>query len=336
MKQIRNGQRRRGKEVAERKKSSNQSAAPRKRRSTAKPNNGIAARVAGLGAAGTAYAKLLVDPCNAPLVRGVFDGSGSSSVQRFEVDFINDSTALATGMSIAFIPGMAATFSQTATITSDSTAFSYNFLSASAASNSPGYTFLSTNAASFRCLAACMQVSYPGSEQGRQGVVAAGLLNDTTLLPAIVAADGGGGGTTTTSQVRTSLQHVERTPAAMIEIGWQPGFGDQREATFIGGEITNSQVDYQGRNALVVSAAGLPAATGLRIRLVAVYEWQPRFNQGIVASVSAPPAGPSLNKVLHRITEVLGPDWYIHGSKALGSVMGNIALTKGGRNMLEF
>jgi len=276
----------------------------------------------GLDSQAMRYARLLNDPCNASLTPGVYAGSSTAAVQRFEVDFVTGSGATETGACVVFIPGLGLNFSQGTSITSDSSAF----LLGPSTGSSPGYTFLSTIASSFRCVAACMQISYPGAESGRSGVVAAGLLKDTTFVPSITTAAGGGNATTTVGGVRTALQHTERTPAGMIEIAWMPGPGDERDAQF---PASASPVDFQGRNALAMSVSGLPLATGVRVRLVACYEYEPRLTQGIVSVVAPPESKYTLNDVLRFIDKKLGPNWYLHVSKALGQVMLNNYQTRG-------
>jgi len=165
-----------------------------------------------------------------------------------------------------------------------------------------------------------MQVTYPGAESGRAGVVAAGLLKDTTFVPSITTAAGGGNATTTVGSVRTALQHTERTPAGMIEVAWMPGPSDDRDAQF---PASASPIDFQGRNALAMSVSGLPLATGVRVRLVACYEYDPRLTQGIVSVVAPVDSKYTLNDVLRYLDKKLGPGWYLHVSKALGQTMLN-------------
>lgn len=211
------------------------------------------------------YAALLADPCNGPLVSGPFgDGSGGI-VARFERDMIINNSATDIGAALVYVPALQALFVSSAPITSDVGALT--FISAPIA-DIPGYSFLSQNAGHVRCLAACVQVYWAGTELNRQGIVSVGQFPSDITTDAVVS----------TSDMRTASPYVERTPSGMMELKWRP---TAYETTWQRPNIVaETATEWDKHTALVVSGAGLPTSTGLRVRMVAVYEWVPKPGTG--------------------------------------------------------
>jgi hypothetical protein len=284
----------------------------------------------GLDSYAQCYAKLLKDPCNAPLCRGIAGGSEGSVVIRMESDAILFNGATATGGTYVWVPGMIRGFSFSTAL--DSTGSTY----ALDPTLVPGYAFITTTTASMRALSACMQVMFPGTELQRSGVVSLGTVPASSVTNCVPAAQGGAGQSTTTALVRQMSQFTERTPDTMMEITWRPGQGDG-ELIDISGEASvpsNYGTLTAGRNALIMSASGLPAAVGVRIRTVVVYEYTPALGQGIVATVETSPSVNSVNDVL-RALDSSDARWFINGFKKVGMAVGRAGLSYVTRGISE-
>lgn len=264
-----------------------------------------------LDKAASEYAELLRNPCNAPLVRGVFAGTGGSLVSRFESDFIIASGGTEVAALLAFIPGAGLTFANTTALTTDTISTTFT-----GANYLPGATFLTGSAGSFRCLAACLQVSFPGTELGRSGIVALGVMPASSISPFLAAASGGTATATNAAQIRQICQHTERMPANMAEILWMPGDGDSavENPQKVQAYTTANATDIEDRNAIVLSASGFPVSTGIRIRMVTVYEWTPKISVGAVATVEPSRSAFSVADVV-RTLHLKNPNWYINAFK---------------------
>lgn len=278
-----------------------------------------------LDKAAAEYAKLLADPCNAPLTRGVYSATAGSLVSRFEADFILNAGPTEVASIFAFAPGTGTCYGNAVPLTADTTASSLQF----AGGTVPGGAFLSATAGTVRALAACMQVSFPGTELNRSGIIGMGVVPGGTITPALVAGSGGPGGTTTAAAIRQLCQHTERMPQNMAEVLWMPGDGDALTiaSTKINAAATSNAPDLEDRNLLLMSASGFPVSTGIRIRLVVVYEWSPRIAQGIVATVEPSRSSFSVNDVV-RALHLRDPHWYVNAykktvsaAKTVGSVI---------------
>lgn len=255
------------------------------------------------------YAALIANPCTGPLVPGPFGDGGSGLIVRTELDQVFDAQATANSSFIGFIPGTATVYyAGTTTLAGDATVFTPTATAAS----SPGATYLGANAASFRCLAACLQVYYPGSELTRAGITAVGQLPAANLVNSAVSS---------TAQIRTACQYVERVPAQMSEIIWRPSNYDL--------EWTEPGVGAEGasltgkRSAIYSSTTGIPVSTGMRYRLIAVYEYLPLTNAGLVTPIVAQTSSNNtFQDVIHKL-DSLG-DWMYHGAMAVSNVASQI------------
>lgn len=264
----------------------------------------------GFDKASADYAALLADPCNGPLVSGPFgDGSGGV-VSRFERDIVINNTATDVGAALAFIPGLAHVQGTSSPVTNDTTAITFGPI---LSGDMPGLSFLLTNAGQFRCLAACIQVYWPGSELNRQGIVSLGQFPADIVTDNVVA----------TSDIRSASPYVERMPEGMCELKWRP---TAYETTWQrANNVMDTSADWDKYTALTISAAGIPVSTGVRVRMVAVYEWIPK-----------PGTGAGLTTI-HRTTVKTGSlsniiaaldrtgDWMYNGAMKAGHALVSMA-----------
>lgn len=258
------------------------------------------------------YAALLADPCNGDLVAGPFGDGNGGLVCRFEKEYIINNSSTDTCSAFVFNPSSGLVAWQTNPIVTDTDALT--LFPAAVSSVHPGHTFLAANASWFRPLAACLQVYYPGSELSRAGVVSLGryaaeVVNDTTA---------------TVSQLRTQANYVARTPADMAEIVWRPVEFDLvgREPIPAASISTNGMANAQ-TTSLVATGAGLPVSTGLRYRVVVVYEWQPDPASGFKNNVVRSPNPVRLGDILAKL-DATG-DWMAGTAKGAGRAISSLA-----------
>jgi len=256
------------------------------------------------------YAALLADPCNGPLVSGPFgDGSGGV-VSRFERDIVINNTGTDVGAALVFVPGTATVQISNAPITSDTGTITFT---TTTSGDMPGYNFLSTNAGQFRCLAACVQVYWPGSELNRQGIVSLGQFPADIVTDAVVS----------TSDIRTASPYVERMPDGMAELKWRPSAYEttwQRPAM-----IVDTSTDWDKYTALAVTASGIPVSTGMRVRMVAVYEWIPKpgTNSGLTTIHRTTVKTGSLSTIIAALDRT--GDWMYSGAMKAGHALASMA-----------
>lgn len=292
------------------------------------------------------YAALLHDPCTAPLTRPVYSTTGSGFLQRMESDFSIGKSGTSTAGSFVWVPGMFNSGAGGSTVTTssingafylgttgtgaapadDGTLCSwYNFYGA----NMPGNVFLATNAGVARCVAACMQVYWPGSELNRQGFVSVfrGSADDVRPFATDVSV----------ANLRAASPYVCRIPQDKLEVKWQPDQADTRFVSTtptVGANVSHIQ---SGPAAIGVTWAGLPADTGVRIRLVAVYEWQPRTNaaSGIVMDGgSAVPTHGDLGNVIGYLQR--NSAWFITKGMEVAAFLQQSAQYRTNRGRLTY
>lgn len=261
---------------------------------------------ASLDAQAMAWARILNDPCSAPLAHPCYAGSDGGILVRCES--IIDIGTGGTDTSGAFFwsPGGLGLVSTFATGLAQGVAVNSttNMTSVSmTAALQPGYAYLSQNAASFRAVAACMQITYLGSESNRSGVVSYGGANGTTFNTTDVISAG---------SLSTVLEKFERTPVGTIEVKWRPSAFDQ---TFKDTTATLTVAELAKYSSVGMVYSGLQAAAGIRLRMVCVYEYQPSNALGVVsASSSRNTSSNSLDHVINYLDA--SGDWMY---KAAGS-----------------
>lgn len=255
-----------------------------------------------LDAAAAAYARLLADPCGAKMVSPVYSGGTGGYLLRVETDQIVNNGATDVGSMGYFCPGNISSSTQGAVglsatfVTSDTAAQSINLNSAL----QPGLTFLAANAKSVRCVSACVQVSYPGTELNRSGVIAMG----QGTYDSIAATP------KSPSQLRTLAERVRRMPDGMVEMRLVPNISSQE---YIDPSSTNVGQINPDMPLIFWSAFGIPVNTGIRVRLVAVYEWIPNAGVGLTnpSALETTNSANTLNHVLSTLKSY--GDWAASG-----------------------
>lgn len=258
------------------------------------------ALMAGLDAYAIAHARLLNDPCYGRLAHPIYNTADGGCLSRFEAEYTVGNGAGATGAIIAFVPGGLArsVFGNVTPITTDATATLLS--NGSGSVTAPGYSFLQSTASAVRPVAACLQIAWPGTELNRQGFVALGQATGSLVTQALTT-------NVTVASLRPVAHLRSRMPESMVEVKWRPNAGD---ADWTDPNTATADGDLQKKGAIFAAISNLPAdLTGARVRLIAVYEWQPKSAQGM--SSNADDRARSRNTLTDVVNALdkNGPDW---------------------------
>jgi len=256
------------------------------------------------------YANLLIDPCNAKIVRPLYDSpSEGFQVRLRTITFVGGNsetagTVIFNPVVNAYIQNGAALASTTFTVASN-TAFGFLVSGSTAPSN-----------VSYRCSAACMKVITNASEMNRAGICYFGNCAGELAIP---------GSSMTVATIQSALPNSQRTPQSSTEIVWLPteGSSDTWATTISTGAIWSGEVDC-----LAFAYSGDAAAAGFTVELTAVYEVQYSaagpigFTSGIVNAISKPPSRNSLKDALGLFYDSFGSTVKA-GSKLYQAVTGS-------------
>jgi hypothetical protein len=153
-----------------------------------------------------------------------------------------------------------------------------------------------------------MQITYLGTESARSGVINYGAANGTTFTQ---------GDAVSAATLSNVLEKFTRTPVGTVDVKWRPSNFDQ---VFKDTTATPSATDLAKNSALGVVFSGLQATAGLRLRLVAVYEYQPANNTGMVNTASSRnTSNASLDHVINYL-DAAG-DWMYSAANSAGRVI---------------
>lgn len=218
------------------------------------------------------YARLLVDPCGAPLCHPVYPGGDSGFLFRAEsiASFGGGSTETA-GI-VHWCPGYTNYNSTELLVSSGAT--SSTSLTLAVSGTGPGRTFLGDNASAVRCVAACLKITYPGAEQARSGRIHYGHTTAGVL---------DSGSSVSVDDIAPLVQNYGRTPPETVEVIWRPNIAD----TEFNDPTANANAAIRDRkSAITVGWAGIPVSTGMTFHFTAVYEWLPKSGKGLAGDVS--------------------------------------------------
>lgn len=212
------------------------------------------------------YRNMLLNPCDGPLVHGLYASGGQGITIRAETSFNVNTTAGSTAGYVHYSPGA---FGTGTTYGCTFTGESSGGVTAAAAPQGyvPGLSFLGTNASSVRPLAACMQIMYAGTEANRGGIVYLGNTSNALILPGTLVVP---------DTVITALSHCERMPTDSLEVIWKPGTND---GDFVD---TGAQASGEGKSSITFAWTGVPAATPIRVRIVTIWEFKVSRVMGLI------------------------------------------------------
>lgn len=219
-----------------------------------------------------AHARLLVDPCGAPLCHPVYPGGDAGFLFRADCVLTFGGGATDTAGFVHWTPGYVNN-SNSELVVGAAAAGSTAIVAASQG-NGPGKAFLAANAAGVRCVAACAKVTYPGTESSRSGRLHYGHTQGSTVDV---------GDSIPVDSIAPLMQHFTRTPPEIVEVLWRPGIAD----TEFNDPTANSNATLRDRKSSITLAwAGIPVNTGMTVHFTAVYEWVPRINTGLANNVA--------------------------------------------------
>lgn len=253
-----------------------QSRRPRKKRPALTPNQ---LRVMGAMDAGAkSFARMLLDPCNAPMCPSTYAGMGTGEFRRYRR--ILNVPATAVEGSYIITPG----------------ANILNWGSHVAANRGTPYQYSNQETifssipadTETRCLAACVKVRYTGAEQSRQGTI--GL---RTLPFRFLEA----GSTSSAAIDMENCPQINRCGEVTHEVKFVPGTADELFTSVAGTPVIDNLKNL-GSFGFVFS--GINAGT-LQIEITAIIEIE--APAGIVPVATTPPSKNTTNQVL----SFLGP-----------------------------
>lgn len=255
------------------------------------------------------YARLLTDPCGAPLVHPVYPGGESGFLIRVDsVASYGGAVTESCGL-IHWTPSYV-NVTQTELVGAASSGPASSLV-LNVNSTAPGRAFLVANASAARCVAACMKVSYPGAESTRSGRIHYGHLQAGTIDV--------GDTNVSVDSIAPLLQHYSRTPADVVEIIWRPGNADME---FNDPNAASSPTLRDRKTSLTFAWAGIPVSTGFTVHYTAVYEWMPKNGQGVSTNTNGKnSSGNTIDQVCDAI-QATGFNWVRNAASNVGSGLG--------------
>lgn len=232
--------------------------------------------------------KLLVDPCDGPLVSAY--GGKRGYITRFVQDFSLNTGAGQTAGVFAFFPGQLV-YHTIQVATSGTSAAVSSVLG-------PGNSFCGTNASNVRCVAACVEVLASAvSLTNITGELGVAQINWNDIGSATTAAPD--------QYFQLATSRAVLTKEA-FELKWVPGESDELYSSVNVG--TSASPPGNGVSGMLVVYRGYPAAAALTFRITAVLEWTAKNNVGIPGSTGA--AGPSDMQKHVGALNAAKPDWW--------------------------
>lgn len=271
------------------------------------------------------YAKLLLDPCSGPLVHP--PGSNSSGIiTRFEKDLLFGTEATTTCGALILAPGCLNNAAGGNSQGYVGFSAALDGASATVTTNGqegiiPGWNFIRANCSSYRCLAMCVQVYWPGSELSRAGIVSGAQVTYGSVRA---------GSNSTVERLRSACPVVERMPTTNVEYKWAPTFADGMWRSPL-----SATVPEDGHGALLVTFSGIPVSTGVRVRIVTVIEWQP-FLDGLTVSNTTSTEGAGSQAHVRNVLDRTNTRWWydtgLSGGQLLSGLLRGMFVNNRGPN----
>lgn len=273
----------------------------------------------------TGHYQMLTDPCNAALTESAYRGQ-CGIPSRFTRTW-TVTTAGSTGYYYQFNPASCGA-AAVAVATSASVFTPVETVSG------PGFTFLTTNANSWRAVGYCLDIDYIGTELNRSGKWYTGC-SSAGAIPFGVA--------TSLNQLKVLFTNTTRTPDRQLESKWFPGVENEEYANR---NVTT--VSYSnGRNVVAFIAENMPDGVQLTFKETLIVEWLPLPDLGFVSPTAVggtnpPSAYEALHTAakrdpsfVHSFTEGMGKrlSQYAHSAGTGFVDLGAMALRKGGMRL---
>lgn len=270
----------------------------------------------------SAYARILADPCNAPLTHPVYSGSDGGYLVRFStINTYGTGAGTTTSGVVHWVPGsigLTGGLNYTMLYNESPLASTAAAMNSSGYLITPGAGFLSSNASQYRVVAACATVYWAGTELARQGTISVGNTTGALVQNGVSVAPGA---------VFPVLSNTQRVPEGRIEIRWRPSAADQ---LFSSVNAAPSAADLSQHSAITLFYNGLPAGgAGLVVHWTAVYEYIPSTALGLSVSVNS--RNTSTNTLDHVINALDKTGDWMFGENGGSIVLG---AAKVGANLL--
>lgn len=251
-----------------------------------------------LDAHARAAANMLLDPCNATISPGCYRGD-----QGYKTRVVSTVTALNTASTtcaaVYYIPSSNQLF--TFDVTGSFTSGTWVIRPA------PGSTYLATNANAQRSLGACVSVTPNTANLSTSGQVYTGLVTASSVNT----------GATITPDALITLcnKYGKISIDAPMETKFIPSSADENYSA------PGVLADASDNIAILMVFIGLPAASGLTLRVTNIVEWKPATNLGIASESFL--GNPSRNTIEHVKQEIRTkkPDFWTNVGKTAFSVV---------------
>lgn len=236
------------------------------------------------------YARLLTDPCSAPLPKGVYTGE-QGMISRFVSDTVVNTPAGFTSGCFIYHPASGMVHASGGANGGTSTTLAYG------TSFTPGFATTNAVAAKQRALAAVITAFASGASMTNcTGEIAAGVCSLDTLANGLsITFD-------QLFQLASIRGPIERRS---IDIKWYPNTLDDKYST----SNTLTGVDASDTNVVFFAYRGYPAAIGLSVRLTGVIEWTPKINIGTAVSNNVNPSPVNHHAVVAAVS-AKHPSWW--------------------------
>lgn len=258
----------------------------------------------------TAYRKLLVDPCNAPLVPTPYEGPNANTVERY-----SNIVAAALGNGIWFYHPYFGLFTyQTADATLGGNV-----------TNTGQTPSLDTG----RAVAGCIGVTYVGAEATRAGMVYCGVVPGSIVYEKLATAQGGRGLGLLLTTAAAKQTTENRMPVDRCEVNWFPGQADeefQPSLTYGSASTTTINSAFAGVNFACVLILGAPAAS-YQVKITGVVERGDLANTNLRPWGVAAPVTPkySWKSVLTTLTSQ-DTTWYLDTFRKVAALAGGASM----------
>lgn len=243
----------------------------------------------------------LIDPCNAPLLHGVYPGQ-RGVVSRFSQVYTLSTSATQTAIVAAFNP--TSCISTTASVADANAVLTLPFTQPI----SPGSAFLASNTDSTRCLGACFQIWSNLAPLNVTGTIGMGVLPHRNIVAVSTA---------TPSSLQGALQIISKLTDKVEEVKWRPGANDDNYAPYNANIIAADDGDT---NDLVMVLTGLPVSSSISVKVTAIIEWTPKTVLGMGVPITNQSASPVRAHQIAAELDKHDSSWW-HGIKSFGNYM---------------
>jgi hypothetical protein len=266
-------------------------------------------------------AHMLVDPCNAPLVHGSYQGVRGyiTRVNRYYNIPIYAGTDQ--GFVAILLPSthnsIIQSFANLGTATNFTVAQNLN----------GGLGFLES-AQQLRCLGACLEVWSDLPALNIAGSIAWG-----TIPIASIPANSGSAGTFVAANIiAAGGLHMDKMTSNKLEVNWRPGAMDQYYETNNNPPWASSETG--DRNAIVIVAFGLPAGS-YTLRSTEIVEWVPKSTIGIAAPMHAGTTSTSSPSNVVAKLDSHKKDWWYHVGQGINAAGRAISMIESAASTYE-